>query len=137
MNRYSGLLGISGISNDMRDIIGEMKNGNTRAKLAFDIYTYVIKKYIAGYAAAMGGTDIIVFTAGIGENAPDVREASLRGLEFMGIQIDNKRNRAVIGTEGLISHKNSKVKVLAIPTDEQLVIANDTYMIAKTITTPG
>jgi acetate kinase len=133
MNRYSGLLGISGISSDMRDIIAEMKTGNTRARLAFDIYAYVIKKFIAGYAAAMEGVDVIVFTAGIGENAPDVREAALKGMGFMGVVIDNKRNRATIGREGLISSEKSKVKVLCIPTDEQLVIAHDTYIISKSI----
>jgi acetate kinase len=130
LNRYSGLLGISGISNNMKDIISEMKKGNERAKLAFDIFTYTIRKYIAGYAAAMGGVDVIVFTAGIGENSPDVRESCLEDLGFMGVKIDRRKNKATIAQERLISHKNSKVKVFCIPTDEQLVIAKDTYNIA-------
>ena len=131
LNRYSGLLGISGISNDMKDIITEMKKGNERAKLAFDIFTYSVRKYIASYAAIMNGVDVIVFTAGIGENSPDVRESCIKGLDFMGVQIDRKKNRSATVKDNLISHKNSKVKVFCISTDEELVIARDTYRIAR------
>lgn len=125
LNKHSGLLGISGISSDMREIISEMKNGNQKAKLAFEVFCYRIKKYIGAYAAAMGGVDAIVFTAGIGENSPDVRKKVCEGLEFLGIKIDEEKNNSP-DKEKIITTDDSKVKVLVIPTNEELVIALDT-----------
>lgn len=124
LNKHSGLLGISGVSSDMREIIKEMKNGNIRAKLAFDIFCYRVKKYIGAYSAAMGGVDAIVFTAGIGENSPDVRKEVCKDLEFLGIKIDDEKNNSP-EKEKIITTDDSKVKVLVIPTNEELVIALD------------
>lgn len=130
LNKHSGLLGISGVSSDMREIIQEMKNGNPRAKLAFDVFCYRIKKYIGAYASAMGGVDAIVFTAGIGENSPDVRKKVCEGLEFLGIKIDDEKNNSP-EKEKIITTDDSKVKVLVIPTNEELVIALDTAEIVS------
>ncbi len=130
LNKHSGLLGISGLTSDMREIISEKKNGNKQSELAFQIFTYRIKKYIGSYIAAMGGLDAIVFTGGIGENSPDVRAASCTGLEFFGIKIDEARNNSQ-DKEKIISDDSSKVKVMALPTDEELVIALDTMRIVK------
>ncbi len=137
LNKHSGLDGISGISNDMREIIQEVDNGNKRAQLALDIFTYRLKKYIAAYAGAMGGTDIIVFTAGIGENVPKVREQSCENLEFMGIKIDKNKNEQTIAKQGEISDSSSKVKIFCIPTNEELIIARDTAKIIKEREKPG
>ncbi|MBS7577274.1 MULTISPECIES: acetate kinase [unclassified Enterococcus] len=123
LNRQSGLLGISGISSDMRDIIDERKAGNHDAELAFDIFVNRIQKYIGQYLAVLHGADAIVFTAGIGENSTWVRSAIVEDLEWFGIKIDERKN--VFGVEGDISTEDSKVKVLVIPTDEELVIARD------------
>ncbi len=131
LNKHSGLDGISGISNDMREIIQQADTGNKRAQLALDIFTYRLKKYIAAYAGAMGGIDIIIFTAGIGENVPRVREKSCQNLEFIGIKIDKNKNDNTIGREGEISESLSKVKVFCIPTNEELIIARDTAKIIK------
>ena len=125
LNKNSGLKGVSGISNDMRDVRAERDNGNERAALALSIFKYRIKKYIGAYACAMGGVDAIVFTGGIGENVHEVREGSVEGLEFMGIGIDKELNKTVFGDYADLSSENSKVKVLVIPTDEELVIARD------------
>ncbi|CUU04985.1 acetate kinase [Candidatus Kryptobacter tengchongensis] len=130
LNKHSGLLGISGISSDMREIINEMKNGNHRAKLAFEVFCYRVKKYIGAYAAVMGGVDAIVFTAGIGENSPDVRKKVCEGLEFLGIRIDDEKNNSP-EKEKIITTDDSKVKVLVIPTNEELVIALDTAEIVS------
>ncbi len=130
LNKHSGLIGISGISSDMREIENEYEN-NERARLAHDIFTYRLKKYIGAYAAAMGGVDVIVFTGGIGENSQMVREHSLQGLEYMGVKLDKARNEATEKKERLISADDSKVKVLVIPTNEELVIAMDTMRIVK------
>ena len=126
LNKHSGLVGVSGISSDMREILEEMTNGVKSAKLAFDIYTYRVKKYIGAYAAAMGGLDVIVFSAGIGENSPQVREAICSGLGFFGVNLDPERNKAAIGKEAIVSTDSSKVKVIAVPANEELVIAIDT-----------
>ncbi|MCD6386221.1 acetate kinase [Candidatus Sumerlaeota bacterium] len=126
LNKHSGLYGISGVSNDMREVIKSADKGNERAQLALDIFCYRLKKYIAAYAGAMGGTDYIAFTAGIGENSPVVRQKSCEGLEFMGIKIDQERNNQTVGKEALISTDDSPVKVFVIPTNEELVIARDT-----------
>lgn len=129
MNKKSGLLGVSGLSNDLRDIIKAAEEGNYRAKLALDIYNRRVKRYIAVYAAMMGGLDAIVFTAGVGENAIDVRKESCSGLEFLGIKIDDEKNK-IRGKEAIISSDDSKVKVMVVPTNEELAIARDTKNIA-------
>lgn len=126
MNKHSGLAGISGVSSDMREIISAKKDGHTNAKLAFDIYCYRLKKYIGAYAAAMGGLECVVFTAGIGQNSPDVRAHTCQGLEFLGIAIDPDKNAKAINIEADISRDDSPTRVLAIPTNEELVIAMDT-----------
>lgn len=132
LNKHSGLNGISGESSDMRDIISAMEAGNSRSKVAFEVFCYRLKKYIAGYAAAMGGVDAIVFTGGIGENAPLVRLTSCEKLEFMGIKIDKiKNNQVTPGVESDISAADSKVKIFVIPTNEELVIAIDTMKIIE------
>lgn len=131
LNKHSGLAGISGVSGDMREIIEHMNNGSYSAKLAFNVYAYRIRKYIGAYAAAMGGLDAVVFTAGVGENSPVVREASLQGLEFLGINLDKSRNAEAIGKEMVISTDDSRVVVAAIPTNEELVIAIDTLEIVS------
>jgi len=125
LNKNSGLKGVSGISNDMRDVRAARDNGNRRALLALNIFKYRLKKYIASYAAAMGGVDAIVFTGGIGENVWEVREDSLIGLEFMGVKIDTELNKTIYSKETDISAPDSKVKVFIIPTNEELVIARD------------
>lgn len=127
LNFHSGLQGLSGVSNDMSDILEEEKKGNDQARLAIEIFTYHIRKYIASYVGAMGGVDAIVFTAGIGENAPRIRALSCAGLEFLGVIIDKERNEKTVKKEGVISAPHSKVKVYCIPTNEELVIARDTY----------
>jgi len=131
LNKHSGLQGISGVSSDMREIEKGMEDGNDSAKLAFDIFCYRLKKYIGSYAAAMGGTDNIVFTAGIGENSPLIREHTLAGLEYMGIEIDPAKNAGALGTEMKISTDNSRVNVFVIPTNEELVIARDTLRLIR------
>ena len=129
INKKSGVLGISGISSDMRDIEDAIAAGNERAKLAMDMYEYRILKYIGAYTAVLGGVDIIVFTAGVGENSPELREAICEKLAYMGVTLDKEANRSR-GKEVVISGSDSKVKVVVIPTDEELVIAQDTAAIA-------
>jgi acetate kinase len=126
MNKFSGLQGIAGISSDMREIEEAADEGNERCQIAIDMFCYRLKKYIAGYAAAMGGVDHIIFTGGIGENSVLVRSKSLEGLEFMGVEISKDNNKACAGREGKISADNSRVGVWAIPTNEELVFARDT-----------
>ncbi|MGQ9799575.1 MAG: acetate/propionate family kinase [Ignavibacterium sp.] len=123
LNKHSGLIGISGESSDMREILAAVKDQHQRAKHAFDIFCYRIKKYVGAYAAAMGGVDALVFTGGIGENSFEVREEVCKDMEFMGIQLDPLRNQ---NNSELISTDSSKVKVFRIPTNEELVIAMDT-----------
>lgn len=129
LNKESGLLGISGVSSDLRDIEEAADAGNQRARLAEDMLYYGVKKYIGSYAAAMGGMDVLVFTAGIGENSGRAREGICSGLEFMGVKLDHEKNN-VRGKERIISTDDSRVKVLVVPTDEELVIARDTKKIA-------
>lgn len=130
LNKQSGVLGISGVSSDMREVETAAADGNSRARLALDMYCYRIKKYIGAYAAAMGGVDIIVWTAGVGENQTDVREDSCKGLEFLGIKIDHEANNTQ-GKEAVISAPDSKVTVCVIPTDEELMIAKDTMALLQ------
>lgn len=129
LNKFSGVLGISGISSDMREIESAIEKGNTRAALALKMYEYRIKKYVGAYAAAMGGVDILVFTAGVGENQTSLRENVCKDMEFMGIELDNELNSSIRGKEELISKSASRVKVVIIPTDEELTIARDTMEI--------
>ncbi len=131
LNKKSGLLGISGLGSDMRDVENGVKEGNERAQLALDMYNYRIKKYIGAYAAAMGGVDTIVFTAGVGEHQWDVRYNALKNLEFLGIEVDYDKNKANFGEEEIISTPNSRVKVVVVPTDEELLIATDTLNIVS------
>ena len=130
LNKQSGVLGISGVSSDMREVEAAAADGNRRARLALDMYCYRIKKYIGAYAAAMGGVDIIVWTAGVGENQTDVREDSCKGLEFLGIKIDHEANNTQ-GKEAVISAPDSKVTECVIPTDEELMIAKDTMALLQ------
>ena len=125
LNKKSGVLGISGVGSDFRDLEKAAKEGNERAQLALDKFAYEVRKYIGSYAAAMGGVDIITFTAGIGENGPDMRESICRGLEFLGVRVDHEKNQ-VRGKETDISAADSTVKVYVIPTNEELMIARDT-----------
>ena len=125
MNKQSGLMGISGLSSDMRDIDKAADEGNDRAALARDMLHYGIKKYIGSYAAAMGGVDIIVFTAGIGENGPELRESVMKDMEWMGAKLDVEKNK-VRGKEAVISTDDSKVTICVIPTNEEIMIARDT-----------
>lgn len=131
LNKKSGVLGVSGVSSDMRELEAACAAGNPRAILAENIYFYRIKKYIGSYAAALGGVDIIVFTGGVGENQQGAREAVCEGLEFMGIKIDKEVNAKIRGAEAIISTSDSKVKVVVIPTDEELMIASDTMNIVE------
>ena len=130
LNKHSGLQGISGISSDMREIVAEMKTGDKRATLAFDIFAYRVKKYIGAYTAAMGGVDAVVFTGGIGENSPEVRKASCEGLQVFGIIIDERANESA-EKEKTISANGTLPAVLVIPTNEELVIALDTRDIVR------
>ena len=130
LNKKSGILGISGVSSDFRDVLSESEKGNERAKLALDIFHYKVRAQIAAYSGIMGGVDVIVFTAGIGENSIVTRKESLRGLEFLGFRIDDEKND-VRGKIQEISTEDSKVKVYLIPTNEELMIARDTVKLVK------
>ena len=128
MNKKSGLLGVSGVSSDLRDVEEAANKGNARAKLAVDILVYGIKKYIGAYTSIMGGLDVIVFTAGIGENSASTRESVCKGLEFLGVKIDPAKNN-IRGKEAVVSADDSRVTVAVIPTNEELMIARDTKRI--------
>jgi len=131
-NKHAGMLGISGVSSDARDIeIAALENGNERAQLAMKMYDYRIRKYIGSYAAAMGGVDALVFTGGIGENGDITRAGVCEDLEFLGIEIDENLNNGLRGKEQVISKEGSRVKVIVVPTNEELVIAMDTETIVK------
>jgi len=131
LNKHSGLNGISGISSDMREINKAADEGDRHAALARDIYCYRLKKYIGAYTAAMGGLDVIVFTAGIGENSPVIRQMTCEGLQFLGIELDPGKNESAVAKETEISSQKSKVTVFVIPTNEELVIARDTLNIVE------
>lgn len=131
-NKHAGMLGISGVSSDMREIEMAKASGNERAALALDIYNYKVKKYIGSYIAAMGGLDILIFTGGIGENACTTREGVCSELDFLGISLDYEKNKD-FRSEGIISTTDSKVKIIVVPTDEELLIAMDTEEIVKTL----
>ncbi len=131
LNKQSGVLGISGVSSDMREVREAADNGNERAQLALKMYSHRIKKYIGSYAAFMGGVDVIVFTAGVGEHQWDIRYNSVCDLEFLGIKLDVEKNRKNFGEEEIISTTDSRVKVVVVPTDEELLIASDTLELVK------
>ncbi len=130
LNKKSGVLGISGVSSDFRDLDDAAAKGNDRARLALDKFVYEVRKDIGAYAAAMGGVDAIVFTAGVGENSIDMREKLVEGLEYMGVKIDPEKNK-VRGKECDVSAADSKVRIFVIPTNEELMIAMDTAALAK------
>ncbi len=130
LNKKSGVLGISGISSDFRDIEGAAADGNERAKLALEAFDNKVTRYIGGYAALMGGVDVIVFTAGLGENSIGNRKSICSSLGFMGVEIDDERNN-VRGKDTIVSTDGSKVKVLVVPTNEELMIARDTLELVK------
>jgi acetate kinase len=130
INKKSGLLGVSGFSSDMRDIEEEaFVKKNPRAKLTFDMFCYRVKKYVGAYAAIMGGVDLLIFTGGIGENGWDIRYEVCKNMEFIGLHFNNEANKGVRSVVKEISMPNSKVKVMIYPTDEEYVIAHDTFNI--------
>ncbi|MBP3964517.1 acetate/propionate family kinase [Paenibacillus lignilyticus] len=131
LNKHSGLMAISGISSDMREIVTAMDDGDKHAKLAFDMYTYRLRKYIGAYAAGMNGLDAVVFTAGVGENSVAVRKAVCEQLTFLGIELDAERNEERSKEVRYISKDGSRVSVLVVPTNEELLIARDTYELVK------
>jgi len=131
LNKHSGLLAISGISGDMREILEAMDRGHEGARLAFDMFVYRLRKYIGAYTAAMNGLDALVFTAGIGENSPRLRQCVCEGLTFFGIRIDPVRNEAASNEPRRISADDSKVEVLVVPTNEELMIARDTHALVQ------
>ena len=128
-----GLLGISGLTNDMRDLLAEAKeHKDRRALLAIDLFCYRVRKYIGAYLTAMDGADAVVFTGGIGENSPEVRQQICEGLGWMGLNLDPDRNAALVhGKEGLITRDGSRLAAYVIPTDEELLIARDTVRIVR------
>ncbi|MCX6270074.1 MAG: acetate kinase [Bacteroidetes bacterium] len=127
INKHSGMLGISGISSDMRDIEKAAEQGDKRALTALKMYRYRVKKYVGAYAAAMGGVDLIIFTGGIGENDPETRKVVMQEMEFLGVDFDEEKNEGLRGIETAISKPGSRVTVMVIPTNEELVIARDTH----------
>lgn len=131
MNKQSGVLGISGLSSDMRDIDRAYEEGNERAILARDMYYARIKKFIGEYAAEMGGVDLVVFTGGVGENSCEMREAVCSGMEFMGMKFDREANKGARGVDKILSAPDSRVKIAVVATNEELVIATDTYNLVK------
>jgi len=136
LNRFCGLYGISGESNDMRELMTATAKGNEQAKLAIEVFCYRIKKYIGAYSAALGRVDGLVFTGGIGENSPAIRALACEGLTALGIQIDAARNEAVMGKEGEISTEGSRIRVMVIPTNEELLIARDTFRAVRGLPHP-
>ena len=130
LNKQSGLLGVSGLTADMRELLAEeAEHGDRRARLAIDLFCYRAKKYLGAYLAAMNGADAVIFAGGIGENAPEVRRRICAGLEWLGIQVDDARNSALVGVEGRMDEKGSRVALWVIPTDEELLIARDTWRV--------
>jgi acetate kinase len=133
INKHSGLLGISGVSSDMREIEAAAAEGNERAILSLKMYNYRVKKYIGAYAAAMGGVDIVVFTGGVGENGCEIRENICTDLEFLGIEFDQEKNKGVHSKETIISKDGSRTIVIVVPTNEEFVIASDTKYIVENL----
>ena len=131
LNKKSGVMGISGVSSDFRDLAKAANEGNERAQLALDMFAYQGKKIIGSFAAAMGGVDVIVFTAGIGENTDTMRAAMCKDLEFLGVEVDDEINTGLRGKEAIISKASSKVTVCVIPTNEELAIAQETEALVR------
>ena len=131
INKHSGMLGITGVSSDMREIKIASSEGNKRATLGLDMYNYRVKKYIGAYSAAMGGLDILVFTGGIGENSDESRSEICKEMSYLGLELDEKKNKGLRGKEDIISSGKSRVTAMVIPTNEELVIAQDTLEIVK------
>lgn len=129
VNKHSGMLGVSGVSSDMRDVEKAAEEGNKRAKVTLEMYYYRIRKYIGAYTAAMGGVDVIIFTGGVGENDAATRYLTTKDMEYMGLEFDQEKNKGLRGKEAILSKENSKVTVMVVPTNEELVIAMDTYEI--------
>lgn len=138
LNTQSGLLGISGLTNDMRELQAELnEHDDRRVRLAIEIFCYRARKYIGAYLAAMGGADAVVFTGGIGENSPDIRARICDGMEWSGLRLDKKKNQETVGREGMISTEDSKLHAYAIPTDEELLIARDTVRVILGVPHPS
>jgi acetate kinase len=138
LNTQSGLLGISGLTNDMRELLTELdEHDDRRVRLAIEIFCYRARKYLGAYLAAMGGADAVVFTGGIGENSPDVRARICANMEWAGLRLDPDKNRAMVGREGIISSDNSTLHAYAIPTDEELLIARDTVRVIRKMPHPS
>ena len=138
LNTQSGLLGISGLTNDMRELQAELKeHDDRRVRLAIEIFCYRARKYMGAYLAAMGGADAIVFTGGIGENSADVRARICAGMEWAGLHLDTEKNQETIGREGAISTDDSKLLAYVIPTDEELLIARDTVRVVLGVPHPS
>jgi len=131
VNKFSGVLGVSGLSSDMRDVEIAAENGDQRAEVTYKMYSYRVKKYVGAYAAAMGGVDVIVFTGGIGENDSVTRANVIEGMEFLGVDFDFEKNKGVRGKEIILSRPESRVKVIVVPTNEEMMIAKDTYEIVS------
>jgi acetate kinase len=130
LNKQSGLLGLSGLTADMRELLAEeAEHGDRRARLAVDLFCYRVRKYLGAYLAAMNGADAIVFAGGIGENSPDVRARICAGMDWLGVSLDSARNAALVGSEGRIDAEGSRVELWVIPTDEELLIARDTWRV--------
>jgi acetate kinase len=130
LNTQSGLLGVSGLTNDMRELQAELhEHEDRRVRLAIEIFCYRARKYVGAFLAAMGGADAIVFTGGIGENSPEVRARICANMEWAGLQLDERKNRDTVGREGVISREGSRLLAYAIPTDEELLIARDTVRV--------
>ena len=132
-NKESGVYGISGVSSDFRELDAAVAEGNQRARLAIEVFCYDVKKYIGSYAAVLNGVDLIVFTGGIGENNSIVREMVCNGLEYLGVDFDSNINQQARGVDRTLSKADSKVRVMTITTDEELVIATDTMKLVKSI----
>lgn len=130
-NKHSGMLGVTGISSDMREIESAIEKGDELAKIGMEMYTYRVKKYLGSYAAAMGGVDVVIFTGGVGENGDDTRASICQGLEFIGVEVDPAKNKKLRSKEAVISKDGAKVKVMVVPTNEELVIAQDTMQIVE------
>jgi acetate kinase len=138
LNTQSGLLGISGLTNDMRELQAELKeHDDRRVRLAIEMFCYRARKYMGSYLAAMGGADAVVFTGGIGENSPDVRERICRGMEWAGLHLDAAKNKGTVGREGKISTEDSRLLAYAIPTDEEVLIARDTVRVIRGVQHPS
>jgi acetate kinase len=131
LNKHAGLLGISGVSNDMRALLEAEAVGNERAKAAIDVFCYRLRKYIAAYVGALGGVDAVAFAGGIGENAPGIRQRATQGLDAMGLALDPARNEQLRGTEGEISPAGAVARMFVVPTNEELLIARDTFCIVS------